>query len=220
MSRKHVLGLLGAVLIIVGIGEGGWSLLLIWLGTDFLILAIAHSWGAHRVFGKRSDGTLPLCSKLIFLPLLTYTTLVWHLIRIFSREAAHNVVIADRLVIGRRLLPSEVGDRFDNYVDLTAEFEEPRPLRILPGYCCFPILDGAAPVPEALHKAVCSLTPGKTFIHGAQGHGRTGLFALAVLFKSGIIQSLDEGLAMVQVARPGVQLSNEQYECIQKCAEL
>ncbi len=42
MSYKHLLPMLGLVLIGVGLIEGGWLLLLVWLGADFLMLGLAH----------------------------------------------------------------------------------------------------------------------------------------------------------------------------------
>src|SRR5437764_633972 len=92
MSYRHLLTLLGVVLVVLGLVERGWLLVAIWLGCDFLVLGVAHGRGLHRVFGKRADGTLPLWSWLAFLPLLIYTTVVWHLIRLFSREPARNVL--------------------------------------------------------------------------------------------------------------------------------
>ena len=124
MSNRHVLTLLGIVLVVFGLVERGWFLVMAWFGCDFLVLGIAHGRGLHRVFGKRADGTLPLWSWSVFLPLLIYTAVVWHLVRVLSREPARNAVI-DQLVIGRRLLSFEVEGQFDNFVDLTAEFSEP-----------------------------------------------------------------------------------------------
>ena len=128
MSYRHLLTLLGGVLIALGLVEHGWCLVAVWLGCDFLILGVAHGRGSHRVFGKRADGSLPLWSWLVFLPLLIYTTAVWHLIRVFNREPAHNAV-TDQLIVGRRLLPFELEGEFDNFVDLTAEFSEPTSIR-------------------------------------------------------------------------------------------
>src|SRR5688572_31310902 len=92
MSNRHVLTLLGVVLVVFGFVERGWFLVMVWFGCDFLVLGIAHRRGLHRVFGKRADGTLPLWSWLVFFPLLIYTAVVWHLIRLFSREPARNGV--------------------------------------------------------------------------------------------------------------------------------
>ena len=169
------------------------------------------------MFGKRPDGTLPWWSWLLFLPLLSYTSAVWHLLRIFSRKPACSVV-TEQLVVGRRLLPSELDAEFDNYVDLTAEFAEPAAVRASPSYRSFPILDWAAPSPEMLRAAVGSLRPGRTFIHCAHGYGRTGLFALAVLLRSGVARSVEDGLRMLRAVRPGIRLSREQYRCIQSYA--
>src|SRR5689334_6389677 len=102
MKHRFLLTLLGLLLIALGAVQGGWMLLAVWLGADFLAVGIAHSLGAHRIFGKRPDGSLPFWSWLAFLPLLLYTGAVWHLIRFFSREPAHNAV-SDNLVVGRRL---------------------------------------------------------------------------------------------------------------------
>jgi protein-tyrosine phosphatase len=214
MSNRHVLTLLGVALIIFGLVERGWFLVMVWFGGNFLVLGIAYGRGLHRVFGKRADGTLPLWSWLVFLPLLIYTAVVWHLIRLFSREPVRNAV-TEQLVIGRRLLSFEVEGEFDNFVDLTAEFPEPSSIRRSPSYRSFPILDGGAPTPEALRAVVTSLRPGRTFVHCAQGHGRTGLFALAMLLDSGVVRSVEEGLRMLTAARPGVRLNRVQLKCIQ-----
>jgi hypothetical protein len=146
--------------------------------------------------------------------------MVWHLYRILSAEEKSST-ISDQLHIGRRLLGSENPQvEFANYVDLTSEFSEPVPFRRSPAYFSFPILDGAAPSPEALLLAVSNLKPGRTFIHCAQGHGRTGLFTAAVLLKSGKAQTAEEALRTIQCARPGVRLSNAQVSCIQLFEEL
>ncbi|MFN9375104.1 MAG: phosphatase [Planctomycetaceae bacterium] len=214
MSHRHLLTLLGLVFIALGLIERGWFLLALWLGCDFLVLGVAHGHGAHQVFGKRADGTLPWWSWLVFLPLLIGTTVVWHVIRLVSREPAYNM-INEHLVVGRRLLPCELVGEFQNFVDLTAEFSEPPSIRCSPSYLCFPILDGGAPTPEALRAAIANLRPGRTFIHCAQGHGRTGLFALAVLLSSGVSHSVEDGLRMLTAARPGIRLSRAQLRCIQ-----
>src|SRR6266850_4581159 len=136
MSYRHLLILLGAVLIALGLIERGWFLLAAWMGFDFLILGIAHARHSHGVFGKKADGSLPFWSWLLFFPLLLYTSAVWHLVRLFSREPPHTI-ITTRLVVGRRLLPFELPGEFDNYVDLTAEFSEPSAVRDSPAYCSF-----------------------------------------------------------------------------------
>lgn len=217
MSHRHLLVLLGLVLVSIGIIERGWLFLFAWLSGDFLVLGIAHGRGAHRILGKRPDGTLPAWSWAVFLPLLLYTAAVWHLLRLISREPARNEV-TESLVIGRRLLPGELAGGFANYVDLTAEFPEPTAIRTSAGYLSFPILDGSAPDPKTLHDFVNRLRPGKTFVHCAQGHGRTGLFALAIMLKTGVVKTGGEGMEKLKLARPGINLTAIQRTCIEKFA--
>jgi hypothetical protein len=213
-----LLTLLGLLAIAAGFRSGGWGALLVWLGLDFLLLGLAHLRGDHRVFGKRPDGTLPWWSWLVFLPLLAYTAAAWHLVRLLSREARVNRV-SDQLVVGRRLLSDEVAPGFVSYVDLTSELQEPRGARQAPGYRAFPILDASAPDPEALRAAVAGLPPGPVFVHCAQGHGRTGLFALAVLLSSGAVRDVEEGLALLAGVRPAIRLSTVQLRCIRTFGE-
>ncbi len=142
---------------------------------------------------------------------------LWHLLRLLVPEPAFSVVSSD-LVIGRRLLPSEIEGEFANYVDLAAEFPEPARLRGLPSYISFPVLDASAPTTEALGELVARLRPGRTYIHCAQGHGRTGTVALAVLLSSGR-GDLNEALELIQRARPGVRLGKKQHRLIRLYAE-
>jgi protein-tyrosine phosphatase len=219
MRRAVLLLILGLILAVIGFMEGGWFLIASWLGLNFLAVGIAHLKGWHRIFGKRSNGTLPSWGWLLFLPLLLYTSAVWHLMRIFSREPARNTVTPD-LVVGRRLRASELQEQFANFVDLTSEFVEPASIRKSPGYVCVPILDGSAPDPEVLLAEVKKLRPGRTFIHCAQGHGRTGLFATAFLVAHRKARTVDEALAILRNVRPRIRLSRAQRECIDRLAAI
>src|SRR6185503_5643774 len=106
MSPRYSLTLLGLALIVLGLANGGWSLLVLWPGVDFLIACIAHFNNAPGVFCKLPGGSLPFWSWLIFLPLLIYGILVLRIAWILSREPSQNIVTND-LVIGRRLRPAE-----------------------------------------------------------------------------------------------------------------
>ncbi len=214
MRYSLLLVLLGAILLGFGLLEGGWLLLASWLGCNFLIVGIAHAKGWHRIFGKQSNGTLPPWSWLLFLPLHLYTLIVWHGIRFLSREPAYNVV-TDHLTVGRRLLPSELDQPFDNYVDLTAEFFEPVAIRRATSYRSFPVLDAAAPTTQDLRAFLSTLRPGRTFVHCAQGHGRTGLVAAAVLLYTKEVLTAEEALRILKRVRPGIALNNAQNICLQ-----
>jgi hypothetical protein len=218
MSNRYVLILIGVILMAIGVVEGGWTLLAIWLGADFAAVGIAHVVGFHRIFGKRVDGSLPFWSWVLFLPWLILTHVVWRGIFWLSGEAAENAV-TDDFVVGRRLLPHEVKGEFDNYVDLTSEFAEPLAIRQRPGYRCFPILDGSAPEPEELRQFLGGLPPGRTFVHCAQGHGRAGLFSLAWMLQSGRVKTIEEGLEKLRAIRPWIQLNGVQRQCAERLVE-
>lgn len=184
-----------------------------WFGADFLIVSIAYFSRTAGVFGKRPDGTLPAWSWVLFGPFFAFSNLVWNFGRLVARSPACNTVSPD-LVIGRRLLEGENVGTFSNFVDLTAEFPEPRSFRQSGGYLNFPILDAGAPDPEALREAINKLRPGRTYVHCAQGYGRTGLFAVALLVNSGVVSSSEEGLRLLKSVRARVHLNAEQQRCM------
>ncbi len=215
MRYQNQLLFLGSLLFTLGFVQPTGGFLMIWLGANLIMVSFAYRYRWHFVFGKRIDGTLPIWSWFVFWPFLTYTLIVWHLWRSLTREPAQNR-INQALVIGRRLLPSELSANFDHYIDLTAEFQAPLVIRQSPAYRSFPILDGSVPSPELLQQFVASLRPGQMFIHCAQGHGRTGLVALAILLYHGEVSSVKEGLQKLMICRPRIGLNQEQLTCIRQ----
>ncbi len=215
MLRAVLFILLGISFMVSGACLQGWWILLVWFGFSFLWLGFAHGTGWHRALGKRPDGTIPVWSKLLHFPFLAYTWLVWHILRLLRRGAARSIV-NEQLVIGRRLLGSEFQEQYVNYIDLTAEFQEPAAIRRQRGYVCFPILDASAPGLEALRLAIAQLRPGKTYIHCAAGYGRTGLFAVALLLTNGTVKNIEEGLQLLRQVRPGIRLNAIQRRCIEE----
>ena len=182
---------------------------LAWSALSFGIVSLGYAGLGSRVFGKREIGKISIFPKILNLPFLLYTWAIWHIYRLLSREAPFNHVNED-LVIGRRLLPSEVPEEFDHYVDLTAEFDEPAAIRSKSSYLSFPILDASIPTVLELNRALKRVSKGKTYIHCAQGHGRTALFALALLHQRGHIKTIEEGIDLLKTIRPAVNLNKDQ----------
>ncbi|MEK7952173.1 hypothetical protein [Luteolibacter soli] len=211
MKYAIAFGVMSLVLAASSMLYPGVRWLLFWSALSFGMVALGYAGIGPRVFGKGRDGRISLPLKLLNLPYLTYTWAIWHLCRLLSREASFNQ-IDDDLVIGRRLLASEAPEGFDHYVDLTAEFEEPRPIRARPGYCCLPILDAGVPSLAELRGAVEQAAAGRAFVHCAQGHGRTGLFALALLLHHKRVETIEEGIGLLQNLRPAVKLNRIQVE--------
>ncbi|MDB6053218.1 MAG: hypothetical protein JWN25_741 [Verrucomicrobiales bacterium] len=192
-------------------GVGGF--LIAWMGICFCITGIAHAIGRHAIYGKQGNGKLTPWGWLLFFPFLSFTHFTWHVMRWISREPKISKV-NDELFIGRRLLANEVDLRVANYLDLTAEFAEPIGVRKREGYRSFPILDGACPTPEALGGLVAGLPDGATFIHCAQGHGRTGLVPIALLLHRKQAKTVQKALQLLQDVRPGLALNRRQMKCV------
>ncbi|MBS0261649.1 MAG: hypothetical protein JSS02_06790 [Planctomycetes bacterium] len=197
--------------------QKGWWWLALWPAVNFALLGWAHLGQNAGIYGKRADGTLPVWSWAVFLPLHLLTRVVWRLVCVHNRAPACQQVLPD-LSIGRRLLNHECQTRFDNYVDLTAEFTESSAIRRSPGYILVAILDGAAIDPNILRQAIDQLRPGTTFIHCAQGFGRTGLFSAAVLLRRGLVRDPAEALARLRAVRPGIRLSPLQQRSLEQFA--
>lgn len=201
---------------------GGWHLWYLWLSLNILVLALGYAFPGRNIFRKRPDGTIPIVEKIVFLPFFCYTLIVWHLARKLIRENPFDRVEND-LIIGRRLLPSEVPSGIRNYVDLTVEFEEPVGIRSSLNYLCLPILNGSTPTLPSLKAVLKRVAVGPTYIHCARGHGRTCLFALALMAERGCLKSYEDGMARLKAARPGVRLNAYQEpftrEFVRQCLE-
>lgn len=201
--------ILGALISYLGFNLGQWWYLLYWFSFSCFALSAGYAGFGPRVFGKRPDGYIPFWSKIIHFPYMVSSECVWQLARLLSQEHTTDMVSND-LILGRRLNVKELPKDLSNYVDLTAEMEDPAEIRQSTHYISLPILDASVPSRDALCSAIAQLKSGTTFIHCAQGHGRTGLFALALLAKRRRIRSFDEGMALIRSARPGVRLNKAQ----------
>ena len=201
--------LLGAAILSQGFLHRHLALTLFWLGASFMILGIAYLTRRPGILGKRSDGAIAGWSWLFLLPLHLYIQAVWHFCRLLSRESA-SCIVNPRLIVGRRLLASEVPASVQLIVDLTCELPEPTGVRHRRDYRLFPILDATAPDPHQLREFISSLPDVPTYIHCAQGHGRTGLFAIAYLVQRGICSTIEEAEKLLLTARPGIVLNAQQ----------
>ncbi len=199
--------------------SGGWYLLLLWPAVSFMTVALGYLRFGPRVFGKRSDGTLAILNVIVLLPYLIYLWSVWYALRLVKREPAYNE-LTEGVLIGRRLLSSELPGEITTIVDLTCEFSEPRRLRSK-SYLLFQVLDGFVPSVEQLldwARAINSAPP-PIFIHCAEGHGRTGLMAALLLLVKGQAESAAEAVQLVQSKRPLVRLSKRQFQLLDAAVE-
>ncbi len=213
MKYSLTFALLGALICYWAVSHGDWWYLLLWLAFSFFTLSVGYGGVGPRIFCKQPDGTIPLWVRIVHFPFLFYAEVVWHITQKLSRENPFDKV-RDDLILGRRLRANELPPGILNYVDLTAEFEDPEEIRQSTNYISLPILDAGVPSVEGLIVAISRLHAGTTYVHCAQGHGRTGLFALAWLSTRGYVDSFEDGFAILKGARPGIALNKTQERFI------
>jgi hypothetical protein len=207
--------LFAALLAYVAIINGGAAYFLLWPAFSFFIVAIAYFGAGPIVFGKQPDGTLEPIRQILLAPFLIYLWLVWHVVRLVSRESPYDQ-LTESVFIGRRLLSSERPVQFDHIVDLTCEFNEPSVMRST-GYISFPTLDTQHPSLDELRRRaeIIANLDGTVYIHCAQGHGRTATLAIAYLIHIGHSSTTEEVIQFVLDHRPLAHLGRSQRQLLQ-----
>jgi protein-tyrosine phosphatase len=214
MKYGILFSIVAALLVTTAVIHRGWHLLSLWPALSFAVVAIGYFRTGPSVFGKSPNGKLSFANQAILLPYLLYLWSVWRCIRIVKRASAFDCLTED-IVIGRRLLSHEFPKNIDHVIDLTCEFTEPEVLRSH-SYWSFQISDASVPSPEEFQTWVrqsAELT-GNLYIHCAEGHGRTGLFAAALLLHRGHCSSPDDAIRFIQSKRPLVRLGKRQLAAL------
>lgn len=181
-----------------------------WCALSFLIVSISYISNKPSLLGKTHRGTFsPLL--LLWLPAFFINWLFWRLSKLKSQEPTLQKV-TPFLTIGRRVSADELPDEIDQIIDLTAEFNEPRRVRKKAFYYNFPILRGNVPSFEKLLSFIDSIEfkGRKSYVHCADGHGRTLLFCVIALVKKGYYDSIEEATALIQRARPTACMTPKQ----------
>lgn len=200
-------------------GAGDWVRLgLAWAAVNFIGVALAYARQRSGVFGKRPDGTMAKLNVFVFLPFLALTWVMWHAIRLLSREPPANRLGRD-LILARRLLDGEIPEDVAVVVDLTAEFHEPIAMRRARKYLNFRILDADAPPFDILVEFMNEIpSSGTILIHCAQGHGRTAMIAACLLLKLGDATTADAAIKRILSERPRARMNRRQRALVEAYA--
>jgi len=209
--------ILGASLAWLSRTGGELALLALWPAACCVAVSISYLFYSPTIFGKSHTGRLNPISTVLLFPYLAFTWLTWHLMRIVSPENATDR-LDERTTIGRRLLAYEVPTGIDNFIDLTAEFGEPRSVVTNTNYIAFPILDASIVSPTELTAMVSKIDEleGTTYIHCAQGHGRTGFLTAALLIYRDPHLTVDGAIQEIQRVRPALTCNRTQIETLKR----
>lgn len=198
----------------------GLSLVFLWPGVSFALVAAAYAGGGAGWLGKRSDGGRDWILRILLAPYLLLTRLSFLLYKLPGRHTPASEVIPN-LFLGRRLTAAEAV-RFPcaAVIDLAAEFSEVLVLRQPDRYLSLPVLDATAPTEEQLNAAVrwieSHIPHRPVFVHCALGHGRSASVVVAYLLQTGRVGSVRDGLRLLRQGRPGVGLSASQRQLLER----
>lgn len=214
MKIGVLFSLTATLIAFVGVFYEGWFLITLWPALSFAAVAFAYFALGPGLYGKRPDGTIPAVRIVPLAPYLFFMWSVWLLTRVVRREPPYHQ-LSESIFIGRRLLAHETPDFFDVVVDLTCEFPEPLPLRSK-HYYSFQILDGVSPSEAQLIQWARDISrlSGTVYIHCAEGRGRAGLFAAALLLVLGHSDSPSEVLRFIRSKRTVVRLGARQRKTL------
>lgn len=201
-----------------------WSLWLLWPALS-LALAAASSLRLGPSIYRKTDGRLPLSTRLVLGPLLLGQ---WLSLRHYARRSRPHDELGERLIIGRRLSDGEAAALVRDagivaVVDLTGEFAASRPFLALP-YCNVQVADLTAPSDAQLDRAVAFIDEhaprGRVYVHCKAGYSRTAAVAGAALLSEDAGRSVEEVLALLRAARAGIVIRPEIAACLSRYARL
>jgi protein-tyrosine phosphatase len=208
MLLTVLLPLLAAALAVFAFATGWWVVL--WPVVVLVATTIVYALRLPGAFLKRSDGTLPWFSWLVWAPLFTYQWIILEGGRRIMKEAI-STEVGPGVYVARRPRLADLPPNIAIVVDLCAEFPAAPGITEGRTYLTIPTLDATAPTPAQITAAVDAVIAanGAAFIHCAHGHGRSATVAAAVLIRRGQA-TLEDVEAKMKALRPRVGLNSTQ----------
>ncbi|MEW9796755.1 diacylglycerol kinase family protein [Alteromonas sp. CYL-A6] len=199
-------------------------IILAWAGFSLLTVSLAYLFRYPSLFRKRSNGTIPVYIRWIFVPFLLGTGLYNSWARKYDRVPAVQQ-ITDDVFLACRLFGRDIDTLRENQVsailDVTAEFDglDWSAFQNDCHYLNIPVLDHTSPTPEQLHTAINwidqQIKDGhKVVVHCALGRGRSVLVVAAYLLAKDATLSVDEALGRIQSVRDTARLNHRQLKAL------
>lgn len=202
------------------------SLFLAWIGISLSAVSTAYLTQNPSIFRKKTDGSIPIYIRWIFVPFLLGCQLYNAWARAKDKVPPIQK-IDDNLYLACRLFPSDIGFLQENNVsailDVTAEFDgldwTARSEDL--AYFNLPVLDHQSPNPKDLLNAVNwienHIDGNKgVVVHCALGRGRSVLVMAAYLLSQKKASSVTEAISQIQDIRETAGLNKHQLKKLEK----
>jgi hypothetical protein len=188
------------------------GLVLLWPAMSMGLIASAYVGVGTGVY-RKLDGRLPWLSKLLLGPVLLGQRVS---LAYYARQSPAWSAVTDLLWCGRKLSQREarqaVSEGVVAVLDLSGEFSEAEPFLNV-AYRQLSALDLTAPTRQQLDEAVAFIDEhtrkGIVYVHCKAGYSRTAAVAGAYLLASGKATSVEEAVAVLRAARPGIVIRPE-----------
>jgi len=206
-------------------------LICIWPASNFFIVFMCYvldqEFGSFVLLKNKETGCFSPCSWIYWLPFYLFIWITWSIKHIIACESPYDLCYTTtndkRIWIGRYPvfgLPKEC----DIIVDCTVEF----PGRRIKGgeYLNVPSLDMVLAPPEefraAAKQVIAWFDQGRksAFIHCANGHGRSALFAALVMIFMDEAKTLDECKSILKSKRKVINWQPNQAEIVMEAMAL
>ena len=135
--------LFAALGLALGTNISPWWLLLLWPALSFLLVALAYVGIGPSIFAKRPSGSHAWQARIILLPFLLVSLLIWNIWRLLHGDQPCQK-IAPGIWLGRRPRAHEMPPLVETLVDMTSEFQSSAAAKGRV-YFCAPTLDHTAP---------------------------------------------------------------------------
>ncbi|KAJ4720587.1 Dual specificity phosphatase protein [Melia azedarach] len=180
--------------------------------VSFLISFASHELiNLPMLLGKKSDGSFPIWSIIMFSPYIYFVRTFSILRRLSSGEEPYSEVSEGLYVGGWPSSPSKLPPGNPAIIDCTCEFPK---IKELEGhsYLCVPTWDTRAPRPGEIESAVkwaCRKRAQNRpiFVHCAYGHGRSVAVMCALLVALGIVEDWKVAEKFIKKRRPYIQMN-------------
>ncbi|KAH9624890.1 hypothetical protein KSS87_016993 [Heliosperma pusillum] len=176
------------------------------------------------LLGKRSDGSFPIWSTIMFSPFLYFVRVFSLIRRYFSKEEPFTE-ICDGVYVGgwpcsKNMFP--IGN--PAVIDCTCEFPRVSGFNDNAGYLCIPTWDTRSPQPPQIESAVKWACRKRShgvpiFIHCAYGHGRSVAVTCALLVALGVADNWKDAEKLIKKRRPYIRMNSLHRQSLEEWSQ-